>query len=90
MREQPWKGHSALFFEHEGNRAVRQGDWKLVSQYPENKWYLYNIRTDRDEINDLSLKYPQRVEEMAALYEHWAGTHDVMPFEELDKSKKKE
>src|SRR5690606_4954829 len=41
FQNKKWKGHEALFFEHEGNRAVRQGDWKLVSEYPENRWQLY-------------------------------------------------
>lgn len=82
-----WKGHNALFFEHEGNRAVRQDEWKLVSQYPENKWQLYNINTDRSELNDLSAKYPERVRAMEQLYLAWAKHAGVIPFEQLDKRK---
>lgn len=78
-----WKGHNGLFFEHEGNRAVRQGDWKLVSQKPANKWELYNIKTDRSELNDLSAKYPEKVAELAALYNQWASRAGVIPFEKL-------
>ena len=56
-----------LYFHHEGNRALRVGDWKLVS-FQENKdaWELYDLSTDRAEMNDLSPRHPDRVQEMAA------------------------
>lgn len=81
-----WAGHNGLFFEHEGNRAVRQGNWKLVSQRPENKWELYNISTDRAELNDLSDKYPKKVAELTAMYHAWAARAGVIAFDELPKS----
>jgi arylsulfatase A-like enzyme len=84
---QKWQGHNGLFFEHEGNRAVRQGDWKLVSQRPENKWELYNISTDRSELNDLSAKYPQKVAELEAMYNAWATHAGVVEFDKLAKAK---
>jgi arylsulfatase len=87
IKGKTWKGHNALFFEHEGNRAVRQGEWKLVSQFPENKWELYNIKTDRSELNDLSAKYPERVKAMETLYFAWAKHAGVIPFEQLVKRK---
>jgi len=86
MQRKPWKGHDALFFEHEGNRAVRQGDWKLVSEYPENKWHLYNIKDDRNELNDLAAKYPDRVKAMDERYNAWAAHAGALPFETLSKS----
>lgn len=82
-----WKGHNALFFEHEGNRAVRQGDWKLVSEYPANQWHLYNIVQDRSETNDLATQNPEKVKALTALYEQWANRIGVIPFEKLDKRK---
>lgn len=83
FKGQNWKGHAALFFEHEGNKAVRQGDWKLVANYPENKWRLYNLAVDRIEMNDQSDKQAAKVKEMTALYEHWAAKSDVISFEKL-------
>ncbi|WP_164851346.1 arylsulfatase [Larkinella soli] len=83
FRGRPWKGHDALFFEHEGNRAVRRGDWKLVSVFPENRWELYNLKTDRTEQQDRSAQEPERVRQMAALYEQWASRAGVIPFAEL-------
>jgi len=78
-----WKGHEALFFEHEGNRAVRQGDWKLVSNYPENEWHLYNMQSDRTELNDLSKTQPDKVKYLIDLYNNWASNADVISFEKL-------
>ncbi len=87
MKGQVWQGHNALFFEHEGNRAVRQGDWKLVSQFPDNKWQLYNIKTDRAELIDLSTQYPDRVSKMEVLFKAWAARAGIVPFEQLEKVK---
>jgi hypothetical protein len=61
-----------LYFEHEGNRAVMEGDWKLVSRWPFG-WELYDLASDRFETNDLAPANPERVEDMAARYEEWAA-----------------
>jgi arylsulfatase len=79
-----WQRHDAIFFEHEGNRAVRQGDWKLVSEYPKNQWQLYNLKQDRSELTDLSAQYPQKVAQLAALYDIWAKRAGVVPFAQID------
>jgi arylsulfatase A-like enzyme len=78
-----WEGAGTLFFEHEGNRAVRQGQWKLVSQKPENKWELYNISTDRGEQNDVSAQHPDIVKNLETMYNQWATRVGVIPFEKL-------
>lgn len=88
FKGQKWQGHETIFFEHEGNRAVRKGDWKLVSIYPENKWALYNMKTDRSELNDLSAQHPEKVKEMEKLYESWATRANVVPFAQLVESDK--
>ncbi len=82
-----WKGHEALYFEHEGNKAVRQGDWKIVSGFPENKWRLYNLKADRSELVDLSDKHKPKVKELVFLYDSWAKRAEVIPFEELNSNK---
>jgi arylsulfatase len=69
----------AIYWEHEGNRAIRQGDWKLVAKH--NKpWELYDISKDRVEINDLASKYPEKVHQMAKLYESYAQRANVAPW----------
>ncbi|MGQ9763126.1 MAG: arylsulfatase [Thermogutta sp.] len=70
-----------LGFEHQGARALRQGDWKLVwsKRMPfEIRWELYNLAEDRCEINDLAAKYPERVQAMAAEWERWARRVNVI------------
>ena len=69
-----------IYFEHEGNRAVRDGEWKLVAKGVNSKWELYNIPNDRTEMNNLAEKQPDRVKKMAAQYETWAKERGVVPF----------
>jgi len=75
---------SPLFWEHEGNRAVRVDDWKLVSRHNE-KWELYDMVADRTESHDLSTEQPERVKEMTTLYEQWAKRCNVLRPEDLPK-----
>ena len=49
----PWQRDRPIFFEHEGNRAVRDGQWKLVSRHP-GSWELYDMQRDRTELHDLA------------------------------------
>ena len=69
----------AIYWEHEGNRAVRQGKWKLVSRHPD-KWELYDIEADRTELTNLAEKNPEKVEQLKALYESWAARCGVQPW----------
>jgi arylsulfatase len=76
-----------LFWEHEGNRAIRSGEWKLVSKHP-GGWELYHMTTDRTEMNDLAAQQPERVKEMAALWDAWAKRVGVMPWPLAGEGKK--
>ena len=69
----------ALYWEHEGNRAVRQGDWKLVAKH-QGDWELYNIAKDRVESNNLAAKHPDKIKELAAMYAVWAKRSQVEPW----------
>ena len=58
--------------EHEGNRFVRDGDWKLVGLNTKpTVWELFNITTDPTEMNNLAAQEPARVKEMAAAHQQW-------------------
>ena len=57
-----------LFFKHEGNRALRAGDWKIVASGPDAAWELYDLAGDRSETHDLAARYPDRVKELTALW----------------------
>jgi arylsulfatase len=69
----------AIFWEHEGNRAVRSGDWKLVSKHGE-PWELYNLANDRVESTNLAAKMPERVKELTEKYETYAKRANVAPW----------
>ena len=57
--------HDFLFFQHEGNRALRMGNWKLVSaRENESQWELYDLGKDRSEMHDLAAQQPDRAHQM--------------------------
>ncbi|MBL7113249.1 MAG: arylsulfatase [Bacteroidales bacterium] len=77
-----------LFWEHEGNRAIRKGDWKMVSRYDyepkvETPWELYDLAADRSEMHDLSQEKPELLEEMIQLYNEMARKAEVTPWPEV-------
>lgn len=59
-----------LFWNHSGNHALREGDWKIVSSGDDgDAWELYNLSTDRAESNNLAAKEPERVKAMTERWE---------------------
>lgn len=71
----------SIGFAHQGARALRRGDWKLVwgKRMPhEIQWELYNLAEDRCEMNNLAAKLPERVHSMAAEWERWARRVNVI------------
>ena len=69
----------ALYWEHEGNQAIRGGTWKLVARGGKGPWELYDMKADRSEINDLARRFPDRVEQMAREWTEWAERANVLP-----------
>ena len=67
-----------LAWEHEGNRALRAGQWKLVSLH-DGPWEFYDIVADRTELNNLAAQYPERVKSVAEQWEAWARRTQVLP-----------
>jgi arylsulfatase A-like enzyme len=61
-----------MFWEQDGNRAVRQGKWKLVWDDELKRWELYDVEADRTETKDLVSRYPEKVKELAAADDRWA------------------
>lgn len=85
-------GRKALFWEHEGNRAVRMGKWKLVSRADDNSfiwdktaeldlsnWELYDMDKDRTEMNDISGDQAELVSEIADMWLEWAKRTKTIP-----------
>ncbi len=91
-------GHEdGIFWEHEGNKALRLGKWKLVSRWdpasdggrpydkPDSRaWELYDIDADRTEMHDLAAKMPDRVKEMAMKWDAWATKAGVIEWRSWD------
>jgi arylsulfatase len=73
----------ALFWEHEGNKAVRMGQFKLVRKHP-GPWELYDMAKDRTELRDLAGGEPDRVREMAAAHAEWERRCGVVAWEQLE------
>jgi len=81
-----------IYWEHEGNRAVRKGKWKLVSRagksnyldsietLPIQNWELYDMDLDRTEVHNTAKNHPNIVQEMSALWMQWANRTGVLPF----------
>jgi len=61
--------HDFIYFHHLSNRAIRQGDWKLVAKGENGPWELYNLQSDRCEQQDLSKLYPGRVADLSAQWQ---------------------
>ncbi len=74
---QPWQRERPLFWEHEGNRAVRANEWKLVRKYP-GTWELYNIVEDRTELNNLYDRNRPVADQLSQHYAEWATRCGVL------------
>jgi arylsulfatase len=61
-----------LFWQFGSSRAARQGKWKIVADGDKSPWELYDLETDRTELNNLAQERPERVETLAALWNEWA------------------
>jgi arylsulfatase A-like enzyme len=72
-----------IFWERAGNRAVRKGKWKIVSDYEKNKWELYDLETDRGETTDVSTQHPEVVRELAFDYVQWSARTGVVEYETI-------
>jgi arylsulfatase len=82
----------AIYFEHEGNRGLRQGKWKLVSkaypgaghfrkvdEIPVEEWALYDMEVDRTELNNLANENPEKVKELSEMWQKWAKRTNTVP-----------
>ena len=72
-----------IFWEHEGNRAVRDGQWKLVARFRE-PWELYDMAVDRTETRNVAAGHSDIVTRMSKQYADWADRAfvDVWPNKE--------
>lgn len=69
-----------LFWEHEGNRAVREGKWKLVAKGPQSPWELYDMEADRTELHDLAKTETAMVTRLSGQWDAWAMRVNAKPW----------
>ncbi len=67
-----------LFFEHEGNRAVTDGHWKLTAVRGQ-PWELYDTDVDRTELDNLAAEHPDIVQKLDSDWNKWAEENRVLP-----------
>ena len=80
-------GREEICWEHEGNRAIRRGKWKLVSRYPD-RWELYDLEADRTEMRNRISSEPARAKDMETRWSRWADRVGVVPWKQLDQIKR--
>lgn len=73
-----------LAWEHEGNCAYREGDWKLVKRWDRDNWELYDMVSDRCEMNDQLEARPEIAEDLRKKYDAWAKRVGVVEWNELE------
>jgi len=81
-RESEIRGASEWFgWELFGNRAIRQGDWKLLwmcEPFGTGEWQLYDLKVDPGETKDLASERPELREELAAHWEEYVKRNNVV------------
>ncbi len=88
LQGQPGTRHDCLFWEHEGNRAVRCGDWKLVA-VDQGEWELYDMAADRTELHDLAEKRSDKVQELLARFDKVNERWQILPYIEKEPTSNK-
>ena len=73
-----------IFWEHEGNQALRRGPWKAVRKYP-GEWELYNMDEDRTELRNRASDQPAILRDLAENWQSWADRAGVLPWEQVSK-----
>jgi arylsulfatase len=79
LQGRDWTRVRPITVEHEGNRGIRSGDWKLVAEW-DKPWELYNISEDRTEQNDLISGDKTRAKNLESQYFEWAERAEVLPW----------
>ncbi len=78
-----------LFWEHEGNAAIRVGDRKLVREGINGEWELFDLAADRTEQHNLAETHGDVVAELTSQWKRWANQANVLPKPKKSQAKKR-
>lgn len=81
-----WSRQKPIFWERAGNKAVRKGNWKLVS-VRSDQWELYDVAADRGETTNLAAQHPEVVKELTTLFDQWAKSVGVEDWSKINQGK---
>ena len=74
-----------------GTRAMYHNGWKAVARhgalsgkghFSKDKWELYHVETDRSETTDVAAQFPEKLQELQALWFTHAGKNNVFPLDD--------
>jgi arylsulfatase len=82
-----WDDERIMYWEHEGGRAVRKGDWRLTALKGAG-WQLFNLKNDYSETNNVAAEYPDKVRELKALWNNWAKSVGLSVPEDIEDTPK--
>ncbi len=77
-----WEREQPIFWEHEGNSAIRLGQWKLVRRHGHD-WELYDMEADRTELTDLRARNGDLAADLLREYDGWAASIGVRDWNQL-------
>ena len=77
-----WAREQPIYWEHEGNVAIRASEWKLVRRHGQ-AWELYQMDEDRTELSDLVVGEQTRVAALSKQYHAWADSIGVRDWSAL-------
>jgi arylsulfatase len=78
----------SLWWQHEGNRALRVGDWKIVAAGKTSDWELYDLKADPTESKNRASELPEKVKELAAAWQRQTDAHIRLAKQDLPQVKK--
>lgn len=80
--------HDSLWWLHEGNRALRAGDWKIVAAGKDSPWELYDLSAERSESRNLAKDKPEKVSELAAIWKRQLDQYTELASKDLPAASK--
>jgi arylsulfatase len=78
----------SIWWLHEGNRALRAGNWKIVAAGKDSPWELYDLSTDRSESKNRAADKPEKVKELAALWAKQFEEYSALALKDAPPEKK--